>query len=205
MHIDLYVDPTSAASYLAFEPTLALLARTNLQATWHMASKPRRHVASADGEETVSDRHKRVRQAYQDDEAARYARWRGLPMHTPNAEWVPSAVAAALAAVASQPRIAADFLGSLYDHYWSGNPAPLHAAGVQQLLTAAGGPVISESALAQGAALLHDAGETGVFDVPAYRIAGEVFIGRQHLPLIERIIREGLEAVIPPLPPNASG
>ncbi len=204
-HIDLYVDPTSAASYLAFEPTLVLLARTGTQASWHMARKPRRHTASADGEETVSERHKRVRQAYQDDEAARYARWRGLPMQTPRAELDAAAVAAALASVESQPQIATDYLRSLYDHYWSGNPAPLHAAGVQQLLTAAGGPVISESALAQGPALLHEAGETGVFDVPAYRIAGEVFIGRQHLPLIERIIREGLEAVIPPLPPKASG
>ena len=205
MRIDLYVDPTSAASYLAFEPTLALLGRSDLRATWHMAGKPRRHAARADGKETVSERHKRVRQAYQDDEAARYARWRGLPMHTPRAQLDAQAVAAALASVSGHPVVAAHFLRSLYDQYWSGNPAPLHADGVQQLLTAAGGPPISAAALAQGAARLREAGETGVFDVPAYRIAGETFIGRQHLPLIERIAREGLEAVIPPPPPKKAG
>ena len=165
-----------------------------------MIAPKRAPAGQATGEESVSERHKRVRQQYQDSEHRRYADWLGLPMYTqrPAAEDQP--LAAAILRVGVDHQRAVPFLTSAYDAYWNGDGSALDRAKVDALLSACGEALLTDDELVAAAAdVERTIEEDGIFDAPAYRIDGERFIGRQHLPLIERIAREGAASVIPPV------
>ena len=193
--IEVYVDITSPAAYLAFEPIRALAERCGLQIIWGpMRTPKRKHFDLNDNTLPVAQRHQMVRQAYRDSEFERYARWRELPLTPSEGEVDASMVAAAITATQAAG-IAGRFLSEAFERYWSGVPNALSASWVAGYLQKN-----SITAMASGEPALDAADELGLFDAPAFIIDDETFIGRQHLPVIERIAREGAAAVIPPLP-----
>lgn len=186
--LGIFFDPLSAPSWLALQPTLNLLEQLHLNADWQpfTAPQPRRLVPQAD--ESVSQRHQRVRQAYRDRDQERYAAWQGIPLQSPIAS-VDRPLLDYSLLLANDNGIAASFLTQVGAHYWGGKSAPIdlhwlsHALRVDDL---------QENFLAEGemrlAATRAQVDELGIFDAPVYLVEGELYVGPQHFPAIERIM-----------------
>lgn len=186
--LDIFYDPLSAPSWLALRPTLNLIERLHLSADWQpfTAPQPRRLQTQAD--ESVSQRHQRVRQAYRDHDQQRYAAWQGIPFRSPIAA-VDRALLDYSLLLANDNGIAASFLTHVGNHYWGGESAPIDLHWLSGALRV---DDLQENFLAEGemrlAAARAQVEELGIFDAPVFQVAGELYVGRQHLPAIERIM-----------------
>lgn len=186
--LGIFFDPLSAPSWLALRPTLNLLERLHLNADWQpfTAPQPRRLAPKID--EPVSQRHQRVRQAYRDRDQERYASWQGIPLQTPIAA-VDRPLLDYSLLLANDNGIAASFLTHVGDHYWGGKSAPIDLFWLSRALRV---DDLHENFLAEGemrlAAARAQVDELGIFDAPVYLVEGELYVGRQHLPAIERIM-----------------
>ncbi len=186
--LGIFFDPLSAPSWLALRPTLALIERLHLQADWQpiIAPQPRRSAPQAD--EPASQRHQRVRQAYRDHDQQRYAAWQGIPLLSPVAA-VDRPLLDYSLLLANDNGRAATFLADVGNHYWGGETRPIdmdwlsHALGIDDL---------HDNFLAEGEMRLLAAKaqveELGIFDAPVFLLGAELYLGRQHLPAIERIL-----------------
>jgi len=186
--LGIFFDPLSAPSWLALRPTLSLLERLHLNADWQpfTAPAPRRLAPQVD--ESVSQRHQRVRQAYRDRDQERYAAWQGIPLQTPIAS-VDRPLLDYSLLLANDNGIAASFLTHVGEHYWGGKSAPIDLHWLGRALQV---DDLQENFLAEGemrlAAARAQVDELGIFDAPVYLVESELYVGRQHLPAIERIM-----------------
>lgn len=186
--LGIFIDPLSAPSWLALRPTLTLIERLHLNADWQpfTAPQPRRWEPQLD--ESVSQRHQRVRQAYRDHDQQRYAAWQGIPLRLPIAS-VDRPLLDYSLLLANDNGTAATLLTSVGNHYWGGNSQPINLEWLSRILHV---DDLHDNYLAEGemrlAAARAQVEELGIFDAPAYLAAGELYVGRQHLPAIERIM-----------------
>ena len=190
----IFVDILAAPSWLALGPVLAMLGRLHTTTEWQPFTSPGVRVRRAQNEETaeitvvetVGQRHQRVRQEYRDHDQHRYARWQGIPMARPAASVDRLMLDFALL-LASDNGTAGHFLTQVGRHYWSGASAPMdadwlgRALGMSDLVS----NFLAEGDMRLGAAR-HEAEELGIFDAPVLLVGEEQFLGRQHLPLVER-------------------
>ncbi|MEZ5597280.1 MAG: hypothetical protein R3E84_12970 [Pseudomonadales bacterium] len=184
-----FVDPLRLASVLAVKPTLAMLAQCPAEVTWLPMRAPKEFRQPPALTDTVRERHQRVRQAYRDHDNARYAAWQGLPAGPPACVVDRDLLDYALLQL-SASQAAPAYILSVARHWFGGDTTPIdgHWLGTTSGLTdlekcfAQDGP----AALAE-----HDshATELGIFDAPAFLAAGQLFIGRQHLPAICRLLQ----------------
>ena len=197
----IYTDLTSPQCYLAQTAICAHLEASGQPAEWHPVATPIYKPPPLGGaEETVSERHKRVRAEYGQRNLLRYAEWQGLELRrlTADANNLDRTQAAAALLSANAAGVAEAFLNRAFREYW-GTKSPFGADQLNALLEEAGASDPLRTYLDQAAAALDSARELGIFDAPAFVVEDELFIGQQHLPLIGRIQREGLAAVIPPV------
>lgn len=186
--LGIFFDPLSAPSWLALRPTLNLLERLHLNADWQPFTAPQPRRLAPQTDEPVSQRHQRVRQAYRDRDQERYAAWQGIPLLTPTAA-VDRPMLDYSLLLANDNGIAASFLTHVGDHYWGGKSAPIDPGWLSRALRVED---LQENFLAEGemrlAAARAQVDELGIFDAPVYLVEGELYVGRQHLPAIERIM-----------------
>jgi 2-hydroxychromene-2-carboxylate isomerase len=186
--LGIFFDPLSAPSWLALRPTLNLLERLHLNADWQPFTAPHPRRLAPQVDESVSQRHQRVRQAYRDRDQERYAAWQGIPLQTPIAA-VDRPLLDYSLLLANDNGIAASFLTHVGDHYWGGKSAPIDVGWLSRALRV---DDLQENFLAEGemrlAAARAQVDELGIFDAPVYLVSGELYVGRQHLPAIERIM-----------------
>lgn len=186
--LEVFIDPCSAPSYLALQPTITLCRELDVVPVWHpfRAAPERRPPKENDGD--VRQRHQRVRQAYRDQDYARYAAWQGLPFHRPATTGFRDLIDYALIRIGATPE-AMPFLQSLTAILWGDCGTPVDAPLLQRI---SGIDTLSEDFLRDGTTAL--AAESarieplGIFDAPAYSLRGELFIGRQHLPAIRQLL-----------------
>jgi 2-hydroxychromene-2-carboxylate isomerase len=189
--LEIFIDPFSAPSYLALKPTINLCRELGVVPVWHpfRAAAERRPPKENDGD--VRQRHQRVRQAYRDQDYARYAAWQGLSFHRPAASSLRDLIDYALIRIGDRPE-AMPFLLSLTATLWGGDGTAVEAPLLQQI---SGLHSLDEDFRHDGTAVL--AAESarieplGIFDAPAYALQGELFIGRQHLPAIRELLTRG--------------
>jgi 2-hydroxychromene-2-carboxylate isomerase len=183
------IDFKSPAAYLAIASTRALEARLGRAFDWLPVSVPplNRPKPPAAGEDRGA-RHRRIRAEYRANDLRRYAAARGLDLGDIYRETDTTAASLGLLWLCRQaPALAGDYVTRVLDRIWREH-AEADLAFVEQSLAerangfrvyAAGdGTGELESIRAKLAA-------DGVFDTPAYLLAGDVFIGRQHLPMVE--------------------
>lgn len=186
--LGIFFDPLSAPSWLALRPTLNLLERLHLNADWQPFTTPQPRRLAPQIDESVSQRHQRVRQAYRDRDQERYAAWQGIALQTPITA-VDRPLLDYSLLLANDNGIAASFLTHVGDHYWSGKSAPIDLGWLGRALRV---DDLQENFLAEGemrlAAARAQVDELGIFDAPVYLVEGELYVGRQHLPAIERIM-----------------
>lgn len=190
--LTVYIDFKSAASYLALKPTLALAERLAIEIDWKPFRTAEREVPPAAPRETVGQRHRRVRIASQRKTAIKYAAHQGIDLSFPEDPGSTDLALAALSVIETDPL---PFIRAGFDAYWQDKVNLDDQATVQNLidqsntrLSADLGEACDRFESAQEAA------ETdGIVGAPAYVIADQIFIGREHLPWIEELARQALK------------
>lgn len=195
-HLSVSIDFKNPSAYLALEPTCALADELGVDVGWQpFLVAPRRERATPVADEDRGARHRRLRAEYQARDLARYAEARGLELGDPDRETDSTPAALALLWLAGQPQpLVRDFVRRVFERHFRGALALDDPEALSRVLAEVGAPVagFESFALGPGPAALEALRarllEAGVFDVPAYRLGGEVFIGRQHLPRIGELL-----------------
>jgi 2-hydroxychromene-2-carboxylate isomerase len=133
-------------------------------------------------------RHRRIRAEYLARDLRRYAESRGLELGDVYRE--PDTEAASLGLLwlrRGAPALASDYVTRVFDRLWRENAAA-DLGFVERALAAA---PAGFRGFAKGdgsrelAALRAELEAAGVWNVPAFLVHGDVFLGRQHLPMVE--------------------
>jgi len=187
-------DFKSPQSYLALRPTLDMLAAAGTTADWQpLVTAPLAPSVEPDADAERGVRHRWHRARYRLLDLRRYAEAQEIPASCFADERLFSGVEGRVAAAAwwlhhEHPR-ALDLLVELYDRYWREGIALDDVNAVAAVLRGTLGDDRGyaknfDQALAGLVAQQSVLSEAGFFDAPGYAIAGEVFYGRQHLPMV---------------------
>ena len=185
--IELAFDFTSAASLLAFTPACTLADELGLAIRCVPFPTQTRAREPAREDETVSERHLRVRAEYVARDTARYANAQGIEMNR-NADGVDSALACAGCLWANRHGVGRAYVQRTLLPFWAARLDIEDASAIAGVLADLGAPDFAD----------HDAGELarhkaaleerGVFNVPTFLVADQQFVGRQHLPMIRWLL-----------------
>ena len=187
--IDFAFDFASSASLLALKPTLALADELGVDIAFHpFPTDAPRGAPTESATESVAERHTRVRAEYHAKDFARYAKMQGLEVNR-----APTAADTKLASIAClQARrqgVAKAFVERVFRDFWAGRLDIEDGAAVAEVLAEVGdGTFDAESLEAEYDAERQALAERGVHAVPAYLVADQLFIGRQHLPMIRWLL-----------------
>lgn len=188
--LTVFIDFKSPAAYLAMAPTLALIERLSLDVRWCPFRTLERDVPNLGKEETVGERHRRVRAESQRALAIKYAALQGIDLVFPARPGSTDLALGVLALVDYDPL---PFLQGAFNAYWHAHANLDDMAVVQALVQESG--VRLTGNLADARAALEQAEEraeaAGIVGAPAYVIDDQIFVGREHLPWIEEIARAG--------------
>jgi 2-hydroxychromene-2-carboxylate isomerase len=194
-----YVDFQDPGSFLALEPTRALTREFDLTLEWLPLQVRATASGSASDEsgasESVGARHRRVRQAYRQMNHERYALWRGLTLRLPDRDHDTAVAGMGLLWLSARlPEAAHAYLERVFTGFFAGTLAldeptqiveSLQQCGVDTAEFAAYSGEAGRSALN---AVQTQALESGVIAAPCYQIGDEIFVGREHLPMIRWIL-----------------
>ena len=188
----LSIDFTSADCYLALKPTRELVAELGTQCELVPFRVEQSPPPTITEDSDRAERHQALRVQYRQMNTQRYAKVQGIT-HLRDDYYHDSTVALYGLALANQISIETGwtYAESVFKDYWAGNLEIESQQAIKSRL----------QSLALGAASLDlsRAAETlqqqrerlegqGVFGVPTYLVNGEMYQGRQHLPLIRSIL-----------------
>ena len=186
--IDFVFDFTSVDCWLALGPTCRLADELRVPVNWLPMCVPPKVAPKARENESVSERHARVRAEYMASENARYAERLGIPLKRSGAG-VDSWPAAAACLRATEQGVGREFVERVFKGFWEGQLDIEDAAAITGILEDLGAPRLD---LDDGARRLEksreELTERGVFGIPTYLVEGQMFMGRQHLPMIRWLL-----------------
>ncbi len=184
--LTIYLDFKSPASYLALEPTLDMARETGVHIDWLPFSVRPFSVPEEQADETVGERHRRVRAIAQRDTYLHYSAVQGRTMLFSKTPAGSDLALAAMAGIAGDP---VPFMRAAFAAYWIEQVDLNNEAVVVALLQSVGAAIPDlESARAKLALIRDKAGESGIFESPSYVIQDQLFVGREHLPWIKSLI-----------------
>ncbi|HEY2775395.1 MAG TPA: DsbA family protein [Candidatus Binatia bacterium] len=193
MTVRVAIDFGCAASYLAIAPTRALQARLEVAFDWLpfprvTTSRPRVAVPGGDR----SARHFRMRSEYRANDLRRYAQSRGLDLG--DADRSVDTATASLGLLWQRrfvPSDAGEYVARVFDRIWRENADPGLVFVEECLGASAAGfrEYVKDEGPREAEAIREQLASEGVWNVPAYLVGGELFIGRQHLPAVEFSLR----------------
>lgn len=180
------IDFKSPASYLALEPTLDLAQQTGVPIDWLPFSVRPFTIPEEKTDETVGERHRRVRAIARRDTHLHYAAVQGIPMHFSETPAGSETALAAMAAIQGDP---VPFIRAAFAAYWTEQADLDDEAVVGALFSSIGTPLPAmQSARAKLLSIRANAEDSGIFEAPSYVIADQLFVGREHLPWIRSLI-----------------
>ena len=187
-----YIDFKSANSRLALGPTLALVDEVGATVDWRPLSFQPKRLKSGSADASRSAVHVRVRAKYRLREQALYARNQGIELIHPPADWDGFAANAGLLWLrrqAAEARQCRAYVTQVFADLWAGRMDPADAKATAAIAAAGGegaefGAYLAGPAQAELDAVFAEARALGANDTPAFVVGGELYIGRQHLPVI---------------------
>ena len=185
--LEIFVDFKSPGSYLALAPALELAERLSLDIEWRPLQTRQESVPEAAAEETRGETHRRVRAEARRRVHKKYAAIRDLPMKFPHHPGNSDLALAALLLL-DHPL---PFIQGAFNAYWAKGADLNDAAVVDGLLQASGHHLDStalQAALARVEEGTRAAQERGIPDAPAFVVDEQVFVGREHLDVIEALV-----------------
>lgn len=189
-----YIDFKSANSRLALGPTLELADAVGAPVDWRpFQVQPKRPKTGAAADASRSAVHARVRADYRRREQALYARNQGIELIHPPLEGDGFAANAGLLWLRRQGAEAGQcraYVTQVFEEVWTGRMDPADAQTTAAAIDAAEGDGTGFGAYLTGPAqgeldaVVAEARALGANDTPAFVVGGELYIGRQHLPVI---------------------
>lgn len=186
------IDFKSPQAYLAFAPTCALADELGITIDWQPLVVTPSKIASAHySEDDRGARHRRFRADYLERDISRYAADRGLALG--DLHWRNDSTLAAIGLLWAKrqgPALAGTYVERVFERYRQRDLDIEDERSIRALLTEIGAPVLGFEAFAKGdgrarlAQIQSELRERGVFEVPTYLLDDDIFLGRQHLPLI---------------------
>jgi len=184
----IYVDFKSANAYLAILPSIKLATATQTNIDWRpFLTKGRTVPLEAKEGESKGERHIRVREKYRRETQAKYAAAQGIPLTFPTQSIDTTLALAQLDSITSD-RTA--YVQAAFAAYWQDGADLNDPDIVSAILTSCGHTFDHSLANTVSNASAQQAIDDGVIDTPAYVIQGQLFIGREHLPWVESLLRE---------------
>jgi 2-hydroxychromene-2-carboxylate isomerase len=186
------IDFKNPYAYLAIAPALALADELGIAIDWlPMALSQGNTPGPANTGNDRGSRHRRIRAEYIDRDVLRYAADRGIELRGLHRETDSTVAAIGLLWAKRQgPSIARAYVESVFERYWREAINLEDERAIAGLLTEIGASVSGFEAFVTGegraelARIQSELRDAGVFEVPSYIVNGEVYLGRQHLPLI---------------------
>jgi 2-hydroxychromene-2-carboxylate isomerase len=194
--LEVAIDFKSPLAYLALEPTLALADELGIELDWQPLVVPplRRHPEPTPGDDRGA-RHRRTRAEYFRRDPLRYAQARGLSLAAAERAADSTTAALGLAWVKREaPARARAYVERVFAAHWRESLELSDPAAIERLLGEVGAPTagfasyLKADGPAELAVLRNALLAANVFDVPSYRLGDEVFLGRQHLPVIRDLL-----------------
>ena len=187
-----YIDFKSANSRLALGPTLALVDEVGATVDWRPLSFQPKRLKSGSADASRSAVHVRVRAEYRRREQALYARNQGIELIHPPADWDGFAANAGLLWLrrqAAEARQCRAYVTQVFADLWAGRMDSADVQATAAIAAAGGegaefGAYLAGPAQAELDAVFAEARALGANDTPAFVVGGELYIGRQHLPVI---------------------
>ncbi len=186
--LHIYIDFKSPASYLLMKPTLAILTQLQISAQWHPFASEERPPSDRQPDETVGERHRRVRAQVQRDMYIKYAAIQNIPMHFRPDSGASDLALAALLHINTSGGDPVDFIQVCFHTYWAQGRDLNDKEQVHKILCETGHCADGFDAEASLRALADHravAEEHKIFMAATYLLDGERFIGREHLPWIK--------------------
>ena len=189
------IDFKNPHSYLAIAPTCALADELGITIDWQpliMApSKTPAGLSAPLSDKDRGARHRRIRADYLERDLVRYAADRGLALGALHRRSDSTLAAIGLLwAQRQSPSLARSYVERVFERYWQRNLDIENESSIRDLLAEIEAPLsgfeafVAEEGRARLARLQSELRDKGVFEVPTYLLADDMFLGRQHLPLI---------------------
>jgi 2-hydroxychromene-2-carboxylate isomerase len=187
------IDFKNAKSYLALPPTFALEDALGLAFDWlpvNVSALTR--PAARQPHEDRGAQHRRMRAEYNERDLRRYASVYGLELGDLYRN--PDTTSAGIGLLFAKRDRNADvrrYLQIVFERYWGDRLDLEDSSAIAAALGEAGASIDGWQAFATGTGradferVTTTLRDGGVFDAPAYIVAGDVYFGRQHLPMIE--------------------
>lgn len=198
-----YIDIKSPYAFVARDPTRRLAEALGIRVDWRPLTLD---IPSYLGSARLDDKGKvaeanrtpsqwrNVRYAYHD--ARRYARLSGLTLRGTVKIWDTSLVHIGMSWMKKQQddAVLARYLDIVYERFWKRELDAEDAAVVTAAVAEAGGEQLGFRAYLHGSGREeHDAMQTAIFDagifgVPSYVVEGDLFFGRENLPMVQWLL-----------------
>jgi len=182
--LDIYIDFKSPAAYLALQPTLQLLDEFTIETRWFPYRTNQHKMPDEQPHETQGETHIRVREHARRQMHEKYAGIQGTPMAFPD---TPGSTDTALIALLDVHEKPVAFIAAAFRAYWVKH-LDLNDPQVVSRLLGDNGYNTVDRTISEFDAHQHSAEELGIVDAPAYVVAGNVFIGREHMPWIRELL-----------------
>jgi 2-hydroxychromene-2-carboxylate isomerase len=191
------VDFKQPQSYLAVQPTIDLAEELGVEVDWLPAQVPPLATPSApSASDDRGARHLRLRAHYFEQDLHRYAEARGLSLcdvhRTPDSSLAAKGLLWAKQCAASAgPDPVQGYVARIFERYWRGELDLEDRAAIGGVLDEVGldgaafDPEAMQADFDRSQQRLRDA---GVIGAPAYLVEDDLFIGRQHLPMVRWLL-----------------
>jgi 2-hydroxychromene-2-carboxylate isomerase len=186
------IDFRSPQAYLAVAPSCALADELGIAIDWRplVAAPAKTAVASASADDRGA-RHRRFRADYLERDVARYAADRGLAIRGLDRRKDSTLASIGLLWAQRQgPSIARAYVERVFERSGKGELDLEDERSIRAQLTEIGAPASGFEAFAteegrdELARIQTELRDRGVFEVPTYLLSDDLFLGRQHLPLL---------------------
>jgi 2-hydroxychromene-2-carboxylate isomerase len=193
--IRLAIDFKNALSWLSLGPTRAMAEELGVPLELLPYQTEVSVLTEARKEETVAERHARVRAEYYADDLKRYAKLQNLEL-VADSHGVDSTMALLGLLWGNQKGVGLDYAHSVFSRFWSDSMCLDDVQSIGEILTLLGAPGFEPGAMHEELNTVRATLEAeGVFSVPMYLVEGQVFQGREHLPMIRWLLAGERESV----------
>jgi len=189
------IDFKSPSAYLAFGPTCALADQLGVAIDWQpLLGSPWKDHSAGPGSDRGA-RHRHFRADYVERDVMRYAADLGLTIRGLQRQTDSSLAALGLLWTRREAAtLTRAYVERVFEHYWREELDIEDEDALRVVLAEIGSPTAGFAAYTRGEGraelerLQSDLTSAGVFEVPTYLLDGEMYVGRQHLPLIRALL-----------------
>jgi len=189
--LKIYFDFKSPESYLAFHQSQKISFPDNIQIEWKPFLTKNKTTPLQKDNETKGETHIRIREEHKKFINLKYSKILNIPMRYPKEDIQTDLALAITSHLKKEPE---KYIALAFDYYWQNNQDLNSPEVLENLLGKTSLDInISENSNSLIDTLRDDtaiAKEQGVISTPTYQIGEELFLGREHLPWIQQMLKD---------------